>query len=98
MTLRNVPIGRPPLPIVPVGAVAAPDLGGPITRWLAWLEIERRCSARTISSYRIDLWAFLTFLAQHLGRLPSLADLRALTSTDVRAYLVDRQRRGLAPS
>jgi integrase/recombinase XerC len=32
MTRRNVLIGRPPLPIVPVGAVAARDLAGPITR------------------------------------------------------------------
>jgi integrase/recombinase XerC len=98
MARRNVLIGRPPLPIVPPGAVAAPDLARPITRWLAWLEIERRCSVHTISAYRIDLWAFLSFLAQHLGCLPSLADLRALTGTELRAYLVDRHRRELCAS
>jgi len=98
MTLRNVLIGRPPLPIVPAGAVAAPDLVGPIMQWFEWLEIERRSSAHTLSAYRIDLWAFFSFLAEHLGRLPSLADLRALTGTDLRAYLFDRLRRGLVPS
>jgi len=98
MARRNVLIGRPPLPIVPAGAVAAADLVRPITRWLAWLEVERRSSPHTMSCYRRDLWAFLTFLAQHCGALPSLATLRALGSPDLRAYLVGRNRRGLVPS
>src|SRR5258708_3677428 len=98
MTRRNVLIGRPALPIVPAGAVAAPDLVGPIMRWFAWLEFERRCSAHTVSAYRIDLWAFLSFLAQHLGRLPALADLRALCRIELRSYLADRLRRELVPS
>src|SRR5207245_4472728 len=33
-----------------------------------------------------------------LGRLPSLADLRTLSRLELRAYLADRNRRGLAPS
>ena len=97
-TGRNVLIGRPPLPIVPIGAVAASDLAGPIARWLEWLKVERRSSVHTMSAYRIDLWAFLTFLAQHCGRLPSLTTFRALGSSDLRAYLAERQRRGLVPS
>ena len=98
MTRRNVLIGRPPLPIVPAGAVAAPDLVGPVAQWLAWLEMERRCSPRTISAYRIDLWAFLGYLGARLGQLPSLADLRALSRLDLRAYLAHRIDLELAPS
>src|SRR6476646_1150661 len=59
-TGRNVLIGRPPLPIVPVGAIAATDLTGPITRWLEWLKVERRSSPHTMSCYRRDMCAFLT--------------------------------------
>jgi integrase/recombinase XerC len=98
MTRRNVRIGRPPLPIVPMGAVAARDLVGPVTRSLEWLKVERRSSVHTLSAYRIDLWAFLSFLADHLGGLPSLADLRALTRLALRTYLADRGRRELVPS
>jgi integrase/recombinase XerC len=97
-TGRNVLIGRPPLPIVPVGAIAATNLVGPITRWLEWLKVERRSSVHTVSAYRIDLWAFLRFLAQHFGTLPSLRTLRALRSAHLRAYFADRMGRGLVPS
>ena len=59
-------------------------------------EHEQRSSHHTVASFRRDLSAFLTFLNQHLGALPSLASLRALTRSDLRAYL-DRTRRELMP-
>ena len=51
-----------------------------------------------MSCYRRDLWAFLRFLAQHCGALPSLATLRDLGRPDLRAYLKDRYNRQLVPS
>src|SRR5262249_53119804 len=79
-------------------AIAAPDLAMPILRWLEWLKVERRSSPHTVAAYRRDLWAFLQFIGRHCGALPSLETLRALRRADLRAYLVDRSKRGLAPS
>ena len=83
---------------MPAAAIAAPDLVGPINRWLARLEFERRSSPHTVAAYRRDLWAFLIFLGRHLGALPSLASLRAFSRGDLRAYLLDRSRNSLQPS
>jgi len=65
---------------------------------MAWLEVERRYSANTLTAYRRDLWVFLAFLCTYLGRLPSVSDLQRLSGEDLRAYLVERTRRGLLPS
>ena len=90
--------GRPPQLAVPIGAIAATDLANPVMRWMAWLEVERRYSANTLTAYRRDLWVFLAFLCTYLGRLPSVSDLQRLSGEDLRAYLVERTRRGLLPS
>jgi integrase/recombinase XerC len=90
--------GRPPQLAVPVEAIAAADLADPVMRWMAWLEVERRCSPNTLAAYRRDLWVFLAFLCTYLGRLPSVGDLQRLGLEDLRAYLVERTRRGLLPS
>jgi len=91
-------VGRPPQPEVPAAAIAAPDLAMPILRWLEWLKVERRSSPHTLAAYRRDLWAFLQFLGRHFGALPSLQTLRCLSRADLRAYLLDRNKRVLAPS
>ena len=98
MTKRNVRWGRPPQPPTPVGAIAVLDLAMPINRWLRRLEFKQGSSSHTVAASRRDLWAFLTFLGQHLGALPSLLSLRALTRADVDEYLLDRHRRGLLTS
>jgi integrase/recombinase XerC len=98
MTRRNVRWGRPAQSAITVGAIAVLDLAMPINRWLRRLEFEQGSSSHAVAASRRDLWAFLTFLGHHLGALPSLVSLRALTHADLRAYLLDRRRRGLLPS
>jgi integrase/recombinase XerC len=81
-----------------IGFPAKPDLQAAIADWDAWLQHERRASAHTLDAYRRDLTRFLSFLAGHLGELPSLADLAALRTADFRAWLAARAADGLSRS
>ena len=47
-------------------------------QWLAWLKDERRYPPYALAAYRRDLWAFLRFLANLKGALPSIDTLRQL--------------------
>jgi integrase/recombinase XerC len=69
---------------------AAPDLADAIALWQSWLADERRASPHTVAAYGRDLAAFLDFLVDHRGGLPSLAKLGALVASDFRAYLARR--------
>ncbi len=78
--------------------IAAADLAAGIDDWQQWLKHERRASPHTLSAYRRDLAAFLSFLAGHLGRPASFAALAALTRTDFRAWLAARSAMELQAS
>ncbi|MBX6322778.1 MAG: site-specific integrase, partial [Rhodospirillaceae bacterium] len=80
------------------GAPAAADVRAEVERWQAWLRHEKRSAAHTLAAYARDLEGFLSFLAGHLGQAPRLADLRALTRADFRAWLAWRAGRRLAPA
>ena len=75
--------------------VAAPDLKRAVEAWLTYLEVERQLSANTSEAYARDISQFLTFLAGHLNRLPTLAQLKALAARDVRAFLASRRAQGV---
>jgi integrase/recombinase XerC len=75
-----------------------PSLLAALDRWRRWLADERRLSPHTLDGYGRDIARFLGFLAGHLGKLPSLADLAVLQPADLRAYLASRHREGLAKS
>ena len=77
---------------------AAPDLAAAIADWQAWLREEKRASPHTCAAYRRDLAQFLAFLTEHLGGVPSLADLATLRSADFRAWLAQRAGAGLQRS
>ncbi len=66
-----------------------------VTHFLAHLASGRNLSAHTIAAYRRDLRDLEHFLGGHLGR----ADYRwrDITRADLRAFLGDATRRGLAP-
>lgn len=82
-------------PIVYRGDAA---LLGAVQSWRAWLADERRASPHTLDAYGRDLAAFLSFLAEHQGRLPDLAMLATLAPADFRAYLARRNGDGLERS
>ncbi|HUF46113.1 MAG TPA: tyrosine recombinase XerC [Aestuariivirgaceae bacterium] len=73
----------------------APDTAGATEGWLGRLEIERRCSAHTLSAYRRDISQFFEFLRGHLGGIPTLADLAGLRTADFRAFLAARRNEGI---
>jgi integrase/recombinase XerC len=75
--------------------VAAPDLKRAVEAWLTCIEVERQLSANTSEAYARDLSQFLAFLAGHLNRLPTLAQLNALATRDVRAFLASRRAQGV---
>ena len=81
---------RGPAPVPLARFAATPDLADAIARWQNWLGEERRAAAHTLAAYGRDLAAFLDFLQEHRGALPSLAELSALTIADFRAYLACR--------
>jgi integrase/recombinase XerC len=80
----------PPAPLAPARFSAKPDLADAVTRWLDWLETERRVSPHTLAAYGRDLSSFLDFLAEHKGGVADLAALTALAPADFRAWLARR--------
>jgi integrase/recombinase XerC len=73
---------------------AAPDLVDAVGRWRRHLASERRLAANTLEAYTRDVWQFLSFLTTHLAGPPKLADLKALTTTDIRAFMTARRNEG----
>lgn len=63
-----------------------------LAAFLAHCANERRCSPRTIEAYRAACGAYLAFLAGHLARPISAADLGSLEAGDIRAFLAWRRR------
>jgi len=83
-----------------------PDLTAPTDRtlsaarreWLDYLTFERARAEATVRNYAIDLDGFLKFVAEHQGATADLTILQSLGTSDFRAWLAHRQRRGFAPS
>ena len=57
-----------------------PELAAAVEQWLEHLGAERRYSPKTLEAYERDVRQWLAFLAEHLGKKLSLADLEALAS------------------
>ena len=73
---------------------AARDVAAEVGRWLSHLGSERRMSGKTLEAYERDVRQFLTFLAEHLGGAPKLAELAKLAPQDVRAFMAARRAGG----
>jgi integrase/recombinase XerC len=74
---------------------ASADVAAELRRWLAHLSAERRMSGKTVEAYERDARQFLSFLAGHLGRPPSLKLLAAIEPRDVRAFMAARRADGI---
>ncbi len=90
-------LARPAQGLTPgVHFAAAPALAAAARRWQSWLAHERRLSANTLDAYSRDLASFLSFLAEHLGAEPDIADLARLRVADFRAWLARRLMDGIS--
>jgi integrase/recombinase XerC len=72
----------------------ADDLDAALTRWREHL-MARAASTNTIEAYERDWRQLCDWLAQRLGRAPSLADIRRLEPASFRAFLANRRRLGV---
>ena len=82
----------------PIAFTAQTKLVKVVEEWMQWLGAERRCSPHTLDAYGRDLASFLDFAAQHRGQMLDLKDLTDIGTTDVRAWLAERTRHGVAKS
>ena len=68
-----------------------------VQEFLEYLEKIKGYSAHTISAYETDVREFLDFLCKFNGADVEINDLARADTVCFRAYLADRQRRGMAP-
>ncbi len=73
---------------------ATPGLAKAVERWRRHLASERRLADKTVEAYARDVDQFLRFLTGHLGNPPTLADMGALATTDIRAFMAERRNGG----
>lgn len=73
---------------------AAPDLRAAIEAWQRHLKTECRLAARTLEAYGRDVAQLIRFLTDHLGEPPGMADVGALRTADLRAFLAVRRMDG----
>ena len=74
--------------------IATPGLAKAVERWRRHLASERRLADKTVEAYSRDVDQFLRFLTGHLGNPPTLADMGALATTDIRAFMAPRRNDG----
>ena len=80
------------------GLNAAADVKAAVATWIIWLRDERRMATLTVEAYYRDVVGFLTFMSDHLGKLPALGDLAGLARADFRAWMAARSHRNLQAS
>lgn len=68
-----------------------------VQEFLEYLEKIKGYSVHTVSAYEMDVDEFLVFLSKFNGLDVGVADLARADTICFRAYLADRQRRGMAP-
>lgn len=78
------------------GLAISPALRQALSDWLAGLRGLDDASPHTIEAYRGDVAGFLDFLARHQGEAAGMAQLRAVTQGDLRAWMAQARGRGKA--
>lgn len=81
----------------PTPLALAPAMSDALARWLEVEASTRDRSDHTITAYRADLLAFLTFLGGHHGEAATPKSLARIRQTDMRAFAAAERARGLGP-
>ncbi|MCC5969878.1 MAG: tyrosine recombinase XerC [Pararhodobacter sp.] len=83
-------------PVAGAGLAISPALRQALSDWLAGLRGLDDASPHTIEAYRGDVVGFLDFLAHHHDGAAGMAQMRAVTQTDLRAWMAQARARGRA--
>jgi integrase/recombinase XerC len=76
----------------------APDLADKITRWQAWLRVEKNVSRHTLRAYTHDVAEFIAFLSRHKEEAISLDKLSSTDIRDFRSWMSGKTRDGASNS
>ncbi len=82
----------------PLSECVSKRLNDLIEEWQKNLLLERRLSLLTGSSYLIDMKEFMNFLSEHFGHPIDLPDLKKISVSDFRSFLVWRSNQKIARS
>ena len=72
----------------------SPALRDALATWLAHIAALDGASVNTVNAYRADLAGFLHFLAHHHGGAAGMAQLRAVETRDMRAWMAAARAKG----
>ncbi len=75
----------------------SPALRAALDDWLRGMAALQDAADHTITAYRADVAGFLGFLARHHGGAAGMAQLRAVTQSDLRAWMAAARTRGVGP-
>jgi len=75
----------------------SPALRQALTDWLRGMAALNDAADHTLTAYRSDVAGFLGFLARHHGGAAGMAQLRAVTQSDLRAFMAAARGRGVGP-
>ena len=78
-------------------AAISPALRQALSDWLAGMAALQDAADHTITAYRADVVGFLGFLARHHGGAAGMAQLRAVTQSDLRSWMAAARARGVGP-
>lgn len=76
------------------GLAISPALRDALCAWLDQLSALADASPHTLAAYRTDVAQFLDFLARHHGGAAGLAQVRALETRDLRAWMAAARAQG----
>ena len=74
-----------------------PGVRSAVSDWLAHLAAIKGSAEKTRSAYSTDVYGFLTFLQEHLGRSFGMGELGKLSISDMRAWMSHERARGISP-
>ena len=77
-------------------SLIAPAMADKLAAWLEARAALDDASDHTLAAYRADLAAFLSFMGEYHGGAAGPATLKALTITDMRAWMAHERARGLS--
>ena len=77
-------------------AFLSPALRDLLENWLTSLSALDNAAVNTLEAYRNDLLTFFNFILHHSGGQSGTAPLKALTPSDIRAWMASERKRGVS--